>query len=181
MGVLPHIRDALEQARIAAKEDAFGNDTSSVLHNAFPSEKLLAITRTNLGEGGLKCAPLNTSLATLLSVKEKQVEDIRAYVVDSLHLQTRHHTYLRKSHLDPAVGLEIELISKRYARYSQKQFAIPSNPDIDELREALTISELARELLSCEVNQLRTHLDQVIKWNEQLEQERELLHLSFVS
>jgi len=177
MGVLPHIRDALEQARIAAKEDAFGNDTSSVLHNASPSEKLRALTRTKLGEGGLNCAPL----ATLLSVKEKQVEDMRAYVVDSLNLQTRHHTYLRKSHLDPAVGLEIELISKRYARYSQKQFPIPSNPDIDELREALTISELARELLSCEVNQLRTHLDQVIEWNEQLEQERELLHLSFVS
>jgi hypothetical protein len=168
--VLPHIRDALEQARIAAKEDAFGNDTS--LYKPPPSAKLRVITKTKLGKGGFNCATL--------SVKEKQVEDMRAYIVDALHLQKRHHTYLRKTHLDPSIGLEVELLSKRYASYSQQQLPIPSNPDINELREALATSELARELLRCEVTQLRSQLDQAVDWNVQLEQERELMYQNFV-
>lgn len=169
IGVLPHIRDALAQARIAAKEDAFGNNTTS------HSEQ----SQANSIKGDLTCAPLNKSLAIQLSLKEKQLLEMRAYIRDSLHMQKRLHSYLRSTSLDPAIGLEIDILSQRYAKYSQ-QAPIPSRSNIDELKEALTTSELAREILRGEVHQLRTQLNKVVDWNEQLEQERDLLHLNSV-
>jgi hypothetical protein len=182
MGVPPHIRDALEQARIAAEEKP---RSPLIVPPRFPKaastqqdaeDMRLAQERANVVDSRALKAATSTrresSLVSRLAGKEKQVRDMRAYVHDALYLQNKQHAYLRATHLDPAIGLEIQLLaSTRQVQHSQ-----PLNSDIEEVKAALTASELARDELRRENFDLQTQLREAKEWNKQLEQEREDLY-----
>lgn len=180
MGVPPHIRDALEQARLAAEEGA-PLMVPPRFSKAAPVQQdtaRLALEQTNGIKGDPNPSRIITtttstrresSLVSRLAGKEKQVRDMRAYVHDALYLQNKQHAYLRATHLDPAIGLEIQLLaSTRQVQHSQ-----PLNSDIEEVKAALTASELARDELRRENFDLQTQLREAKEWNKQLEQERE--------
>ena len=185
MGVPPHIRDALEQARIAAEEEP---RSPLMVPPRFPKavstqrdteDRRPAQERANVIDGDLSRALKATtsmrresSLVSRLAGKEKQVRDMRVYVHDALHLKNKQHAYLRATHLDPAIGLEIKLL----ASAKQAQYAQPLNFDIEEFRATLTASELARDELRRENFDLQTQLREAKEWNKQLEQEREDLY-----
>ena len=128
VAIAPHIRDALEQARLAARESeapreplmeapSFPKPASETARDAEDLRR--ALERANAVEGDLSRALLKvsssgrreSSLVNRLAEKEKQVRDLRAYVHDALRLRDKAHAYLRASHLDPAVGLEMELLA----------------------------------------------------------------------
>ncbi len=101
LGVPPHIRDALEQARVAARE-------------AETPTRQSEFSRENTGEGIHSLARTairrESSFVQRLLNKEKQLMNIRTYVNDSLRSHKMHHAYLRNSFLDPAIGLEFKLL-----------------------------------------------------------------------
>ena len=121
VAIAPHIRDALEQARLAAQESeapreplmeapSFPKPASETARDAEDLRK--ALERANAVEGDLSRALLKvsssgrreSSLVNRLAEKEKQVRDLRAYVHDALRLRDKAHAYLRASHLDPPSG-----------------------------------------------------------------------------
>jgi len=103
---------------------------------------------------------------------------MRAYVHDALHLQNKQHAYLRATHLDPAIGLEIKLLaSAMQVQYSPPRMP-PSNSDIEEVKAALATSEVVRDQLKRENCDLKTQLRQAEEWKQQLEQERDELYHS---
>jgi len=189
MGVPPHIRDALEQARLAAEEGA-PLMVPPRFSKAAPVQQdtaRLALEQTNGINGDPNPSRIITtttstrresSLVSRLAGKEKQVRDMRAYVHDALHLQNKQHAYLRATHLDPAIGLEIKLLaSAMQVQYSPPRMP-PSNSDIEEVKAALATSEVVRDQLKRENCDLKTQLRQAEEWKQQLEQERDELYHS---
>ncbi|KAH8053466.1 hypothetical protein JL720_14674 [Aureococcus anophagefferens] len=111
VAIAPHIRDALEQARLAAQESeapreplmeapSFPKPASETARDAEDLRK--ALERANAVEGDLsRCSRCRrrreSSLVNRLAEKEKQVRDLRAYVHDALRLRDKAHAYLRAS------------------------------------------------------------------------------------
>ena len=167
MGVPPHIRDALEQARLAARE--VETPTSQPEFN-----------RENTGEGVHSFARTairrESSFVQRLLNKEKQLMDIRTYVNDSLRSHKMHHAYLRNSFLDPAIGLEFKLLEHGT---QQGVFMLP-NPDLEDLKKALAACDVAQNELKIENGRLHMRLREAMERNNQLEQECENLYLQQV-
>ena len=194
VAIAPHIRDALEQARLAARESeapreplmeapSFPKPASETARDAEDLRR--ALERANAVEGDLSRALLKvsssgrreSSLVNRLAEKEKQVRDLRAYVHDALRLRDKAHAYLRASHLDPAVGLEMELLAAGGGGGAPPP-PVEADPTVDELRAALAASELARDQLKADNASLAQQLREAKEWNDNLEREREdLYHL----
>lgn len=187
MGVPPHIRDALEQARLAA-EAAEVQRIPSVQPLRFPGSESqqdedrfrLSLDCQSAVEGNfgrtLSKSSLSmrreSSLVGRLAEKEQQVRDLRTYVHDTLNPHKKQHAYLRATHLDPAIGLEIEILASGQPVTSHVSF----NSDIEEIKAALTACELARDQLRGENRNLQIKLKEAEEWTEQLEQERNAYH-----
>ena len=87
---------------------------------------------------------------------------------DSLRLHDKQHAYLRATHLDPSIGIEIECLAGSRPG-QQKQ---PS-ADVEELESSLASSRLVCDQLKGENAILRAQLQEAKRQIEQLEQERE--------
>ncbi|CAH0365116.1 unnamed protein product [Pelagomonas calceolata] len=164
LGVPPHIRDALEQARLAARE-------------AETPTRQSEFSRENTGEGIHSLARTairrESSFVQRLLNKEKQLMNIRTYVNDSLRSHKMHHAYLRNSFLDPAIGLEFKLLEHG----AQQGVLMLPNPDVEALEKALAACEVAQNELKIENCRLHLRLRQAMERNNQLEQECENLYL----
>ena len=195
VGVPPHIRDALEQARLAAEEEkapkvplmeapSFPKAASERHQDA--DELRRALERANAVEGDLSRALLKvssssrreSSLVNRLAEKEKQVRDLRAYVHDALRLHDKQHAYLRATHLDPAIGLEMELLAagKQVAPPPPAAAAAADETSVDDFKAALAAAELCRDQLRAENDALKAQLREAKEWNDTLEQERQALY-----
>jgi len=163
IGVLPHIRDALEQARVAAEAEES--------HKALASTQK-HVTRRDIQDKatffGANISKHESSLLSRLADSETQIRELRAHIYDALQMQKKKHAYLRVTHLDPAVGLEIELNSKAPH--------LVSPPILDTEALVHTTSCLMIDQLRQKVIALRTQLREVVRWNEHLEQERDDLY-----
>ena len=164
LGVPPHIRDALEQARLAARE-------------AETPTRQSEFSRENTGEGIHSLARTairrESSFVQRLLNKEKQLMNIRTYVNDSLRSHKMHHAYLRNSFLDPAIGLEFKLLEHG----AQQGVLMLPNTDVEALEKALAACEVAQNELKIENCRLHLRLREAMERNNQLEQECENLYL----
>ena len=160
----PHIRDALEQARLAARE-------------AETPTRQSEFSRENTGEGIHSLARTairrESSFVQRLLNKEKQLMNIRTYVNDSLRSHKMHHAYLRNSFLDPAIGLEFKLLEHG----AQQGVLMLPNPDVEALEKALAACEVAQNELKIENCRLHLRLREAMERNNQLERECENLYL----
>lgn len=159
IGVLPHIRDALEQARIAAEAEETPRDLVSTRTQARRRD----IQDKAAFFGSVNISKHESFVLSRLADSKTQIQELRAHVHDSLHMQKKNHAYLRATHLDPAIGLEIELNSK------PQHLASP--PILNIEAPCLTIDQLNKKNID-----LRTQLSEVIRWSEHLEQERDDLY-----
>lgn len=154
IGVLPHIRDALEQARIAAQaEESYKSTHTKTTRD---------VDKTNFHFGISKC---DSCVLSRLTDSEKQMREMSAYIYDALQLTQKNQTYLRATHVDPAIGLEIELSG------SAPQSALPLPDNEVETTPSLIIDQLTQKN-----SDLRRKLSELMLWNKHLEQEREDLY-----
>lgn len=178
-----HLRDALKQAAAASSND--GLDGLRPPPTGRSSEDKAETER--LRE---KCQTLEKrqfSLEASLKEKERHVTELRGYVHDCLRLHEREHAYLRATHLDPAIGLEIQLLKEQLKRQgaggeqSQQQSELERQNAMllaknDELAAAAAAAESERNHLRLRLKELREELDVAREWNDQLEEEREELY-----
>eukprot|EP00634_Sargassococcus_sp_CCMP2135_P015776 CAMPEP_0198669650 /NCGR_PEP_ID=MMETSP1467-20131203/76879_1 /TAXON_ID=1462469 /ORGANISM="unid. sp., Strain CCMP2135" /LENGTH=348 /DNA_ID=CAMNT_0044406405 /DNA_START=69 /DNA_END=1115 /DNA_ORIENTATION=- len=209
--VPPHIRDALERAAQEEKEQAQrGNDDAGGFATSPPSVEVSYRAPPAMmlppGPGEAKLNELVSSLrleletarAALsarekaLSDSERRVRELRAYAHDAMRLMEREHAYLRATHLDPAVGLEIELLKRRLSPRDDPveqnaddvladQAALAQrNADLvsenDELAASAAAAQAERNHLRLRLRDVQADLAAAREWNDQLEEEREELY-----
>ena len=138
--VAPHIRDALLKAQEAAgaqDSDAFMEPPSFPQAAAANGEALeAALSHANsVASNALRKAATSSrresQLVTRVNERDHQVRELKGYVHDVLRSQTKEHAYLRATHLDPAVGLEIEL------GRNEPTSTPPPNDELAEARAAV--------------------------------------------
>lgn len=129
-----HIRDALK----SAEEGRSGTDSSVVDVKPMDLDSRVRPPELVGGEAAKaeverlreRCSQLEKREAALeeqVRDRDRLIRELREYVHDVLRLHERDHAYLRATNLDPAIGLEIELLKEQIKR--QKA------PDAPQTRE----------------------------------------------
>ncbi|KAJ8603311.1 hypothetical protein CTAYLR_009026 [Chrysophaeum taylorii] len=201
----PHIRDALDRA--AKVEDKTSPEKEGTTPMDLIGETRQEPSTSSTHEASSlkaeveklreRCSLLErreASLTALVKEKTREAEDLRCYVHDALRLHEREHAYLRATHLDPAIGLEIELLKEQLARYQaaddpakRPDDLVSENAELerknnalvaqnDELAAAAAAAECERNHLRLRLQELREELNVAREWNDQLEEEREELY-----
>ena len=192
----PHIRDALERAAQEEKD----RKASSMSHPEMPptrpfdkrdasSAEFAAVKqqvedlRRQLDEKHEK----ETELEATIQERDRQLRSLRGYAHDAMRLMEREHAYLRATHLDPAVALEIDLLKRRLDQKPGKDDGQAEHADLtrrntdlvsenDELAAACAAAQAERNYLRLRLKSLQHDLDSAQEWNDQLEEEREELY-----
>ena len=176
VGVPPHIRDALERARLTAEpqphkslSSSFQRSNNSVVprgHTESNSPNNQSLTST------ASSPSYESNIVSHVANKEKQVQNLTAYINDTLRILNKQHAYLSATYLDPAVGLEVEILVK------DKRSSLSPISDADEIKAALVASNLAVDQLMRDNLDLRRQVNESKQTNYRLEQERNSLHLA---
>jgi len=218
----PHIRDALERAAQAQQQDKEQNpDPPSPEDPEMPAlpdppampdpsepRKRARVEETDgdvvslrvelqratekIGVGERR----ESALLQRLSQKDREAGELRSYCHDVLRLHEREHAYLRATHLDPAIGLEIELLKSKLAAAEKSKretkpvdelaeddavkIATRKCEALEEEKKSLAITaanaETERDELQLRIHEMEAELSAAREWNDQLEDEREELY-----
>lgn len=122
MDKLPaHIRDALKSAEESSGRPAEvpveGNEVTEARGSVDEATAALQAEVERQRERCIQLERREASLESKLKERDREVDELRAYVHDALRLHERDHAYLRATHLDPAIGLEIELLKEQIKRF----------------------------------------------------------------
>lgn len=172
--VPPHIRDALERAAALEPAEVSG-----------PRNEEAESLRAEVARLREKCRSLEKREAALeaqVADRESEIIELREYARDAQRLQDREHAYLRATHLDPAIGLELELLKEQVARHKDDEHPELERKNAqllarnDELAAAAAAAEAERNHLRLRLQEFREELQAAREWNDQLEEEREELY-----
>uniref|UniRef100_A0A7S3NMK0 Uncharacterized protein n=1 Tax=Aureoumbra lagunensis TaxID=44058 RepID=A0A7S3NMK0_9STRA len=199
----PHIRDMLAEAQAEPEIESRVPSLSvrSLPPPEIPKTQLdesdLAILKSSLSQSRARSEHLKSrcdELTKILAERDRQLRELRGYVHDASRIQERDHAYLRATHLDPAVALEIELLKRRLETAGLKPDPDPIKQlphdlqaeflqltqrynnlllENDELSAATASAQAERDFLRLTVRELREELAAKQEWNDCLEEERE--------